>query len=252
MTARWLTLTLCCSMAVAASAQPAAPAAPNVDDLVLVNCRLPKKIVYLGNRSYPVAGKRIRTTAIDCRIRGGEYVAYDRSDYATSLKFWMDEAKEGKNHDAEYYAAKLHEGTGNYKEAATWYQKAASAGHSASQFALATLYEKGLGVPADSAKALKLYRQAAGLPDNYVIVESGQYEALEQAAQELALREQEIEELQRRLDEALKQQTQDEQRKRQLLQQLDEQKKKMDAQKAEVIRLRSAVRAAAAAAKPAA
>ncbi|HEV7922421.1 MAG TPA: caspase family protein [Thermoanaerobaculia bacterium] len=229
----------------------------SADDLALVDCRLPPKQRRIGGRTYTVAGKAVRTTAVDCRIRGGDYTAYDRGNYANSLKVWLAAAEKG-DHDAEYYVGKIYEGVlgtpPDYKSAALWYQKAADANHSASQFALGSLYEKGLGVPEDGAKAFKLYRQAAGLPDNYIIVESGKYEALEQAAEDLALRVQEIDELQRQLDELRKQQTQDEKRKGELQKQLDEQKRKADAQKADLAKLRGQVRslAATAAARPAA
>lgn len=229
----------------------AAPATLSSDDLLLVDCRLPPKINRIGGRTYPIARPPIRTTAVDCRIRGGEYTIYDRANYQTSLKFWLAEAAKG-NHDAEYYVGKIYEGglgtPPDYKEAASWYEKAANAGHSASQFSLGALYEKGLGVAADSAKAFSLYRKAAGLPDNFVIVESGKYEALEQAALDLSAREQEIEDLQRQLDEAKKQQQQDEKRQRELQQQLDDQKRKAEGLKSDLVRLRGLVRSAVAAA----
>jgi TPR repeat protein len=214
---------------VAASAQ----AQLKADDLLLVDCRLPAKQKKIGGRTFPVASRPIRTTAVDCRIRGGEYTVYDRANYATSLKFWLAAAAKG-DHDAEYYVGKIYEdGLGtdpDYATAASWYQKAADGGHSASQFSLGSLYEKGLGVTADAAKAFALYRRAAGLPGNYVIVEGGQYEALEQAAYDLALREEEISSLQHELDELKKQQKQDDKRQSELRKQLDEQTRKAGAQ----------------------
>ena len=43
-----------------------------------------------------VSGKRpLRTTEADCEVRGGEYVAYDRADYASALNVWLEKAKEG-------------------------------------------------------------------------------------------------------------------------------------------------------------
>ncbi|MEA2490453.1 MAG: uncharacterized protein QOH21_2245 [Acidobacteriota bacterium] len=226
------------------------------DDLLLVDCRLPAKQKRIGGRTFPVASHPIRTTAVDCRIRGGEYTVYDRANYATSLKFWLAAAEKG-DHDAEYYVGKIYEdGLGtdpDYATAASWYQKAADAGHSASQFSLGSLYEKGLGVTADAAKAFALYRRAAGLPGNYLIVESGKYEALEQAAYELALREEEIASLQRELDELKKQQKQDVKRQSELRQQLDEQTRKAGAQQQQLASLQEQLRssaAAAAAAKP--
>lgn len=229
----------------AASAQ----AQLNADDLLLVDCRLPAKMKRIGGRTYPMASRPIRTTAVDCRIRGGEYTVYDRANYQTSLQVWLAAAKNG-DHDAEYYLGKIYEGglgtSPDYAAAASWYQKAADAGHTASQFSLGSLYEKGLGVTADPAKAFNLYRRAAGLPGNYVIVESGRYEALEQAAYELALREEEIATLQRQLDEAKKQQKQDEKLQSELRQQLGDRSRKADAQKQEMARLQAQLRSAAA------
>ncbi len=212
------------------------------DELQLVNCRLPNKIKRVGGRTYSVSPPPIRTTENVCRIRGGEYTVYDRSNYANSLKFWLAEAEKG-NVEAQYYVGKIYEGSlgtePDYASAASWYQKAASKGHSSSSFSLATLYEKGLGVSVDSAKAFNLYRQATGLPGNIVFVESAKYEELQKAAEELALREQQIEELQRQLDDAKKQLKRDEKRERELQQQLEDARRKTEAQKAEVARVRT-------------
>lgn len=221
-------------------------AVPTSDDLMLVDCRLPAKTRRIGGRTYQTAARPVRTTAVDCQIRGGEYTVYDRANYATSLKIWTAAAEKGDT-DAQYYVGTIYEGglgtPPDYAAAASWYEKAAAKGHSASQFVLASLYEKGLGVPANANKALNLYRQAAGLSGNYTIVETSKYEALEKAANDLALREQEIEELQRQLDDAKKQQKRDEQRERELVKKLDEQKQKTDAQKNEVARVQALLRA---------
>ncbi|HYR28905.1 MAG TPA: caspase family protein [Thermoanaerobaculia bacterium] len=224
------------------------PVVQEVDDLLIVDCKLPAKTRRIGGRIYQTAARPIRTTAVDCRIRGGEYTVYDRANYATSLKIWLAEAEKG-DAEAQYYVAKLYEGglgtTPDHKTAASWYAKAAAKGHSASQFALGRLYEQGLGVTADNARAFNLYRDAAGLKGNYVFVETAKYAELEKAAEELAIREQEIEELQKQLDDAKKQQKRDEARERELTKQLEEQKKKSEEQKKEVARVQTAVRSAA-------
>src|SRR5262249_30811464 len=107
------------SIAAMASAQTA-------DDLAIVDCRLPPKQKRIGGRTYPMASRPIRTTAVDCRIRGGEYTVYDRANYQTSLKIWLDAAAKG-DHDAEYYVGKIYEdglGTApDYATAASWYEK---------------------------------------------------------------------------------------------------------------------------------
>ncbi len=37
----------------------------------------------------------MKTTASDCRIRGGEYVEFDRADMKTALKVWLEAAQAG-------------------------------------------------------------------------------------------------------------------------------------------------------------
>ena len=241
MSARLLLALLFCPMLASGQA-----AVPTADDLMLVDCRLPAKTRRIGGKTYQTGSRPVRSTAVDCQIRGGEYTVYDRANYATSLKIWLSAAQKGDT-DAQYYVGKIYEGglgtPPDYATAARWYEKAAAKGHSASQFTLGSLYEKGLGVPADATKAFNLYRKAAGLSGNYKIVECARYEALERAAGELALREQEIEELQRQLDEARKQQKRDEQRERDLLKKLEEQKQKSETQKKEVARVQALLRA---------
>jgi hypothetical protein len=246
MTAR---LSLVCALllsAVAASAQTA-------DDLAIVDCRLPPKQKRIGGRTYPMASRPIRTTAVDCRIRGGEYTVYDRANYQTSLKIWLDAAAKG-DHDAEYYVGKIYEdglGTApDYAEAAKWYEKASAAGHSASQFVLATMYERGLGVPADKQKALNLYRRAAGLAGDYVIVESSRYQELEEAAQNLELREEEVAELRRQLDDLRKQQKKNETRERELQDQLSKAEVLSHAHRENVLHFQGLLRGAVATAPP--
>lgn len=207
------------------------------DDLLLVDCKLPPKQRRIGNRTYPVAGKAVRTTAVDCRIRGGEYTVYDRANYATSLKIWLAEAEKG-DAEAAYYAGKIYELVPDYASAARWYEKAAAANHSASQFALAQLYESGNGVPRDAEKAMNLYRRAAGLTGDYKIVAASEYEALARAAEDLALREEEIEQLKRELEKAKSD------ARKQLTQKLDEHQRALDAQRKEIARLQSALKPA--------
>ena len=222
-----------------AFAQSAAP--PDLDDLVLVDCKLPAKTRRIGGRIYQTAARPARTTAVDCRIRGGEYTVYDRANYATSLKIWLAEANKG-DAEAAYYVAKIYEAQNDHTSAASWYQKAAAKGHSSSQFALGRLYEQGLGVQADSSKAFNLFRDATGLKGNYVFVESVKYAELEKAAEELAIREQEVEKLQQQLDEAKKQQKRDENHERELNRQLEDLKRKSTEQQKEVERVRTVLR----------
>jgi uncharacterized caspase-like protein len=118
--------------------------------------------------TFLTARRPIKTSAQDCEIRGGEYVAYDRADYRTALNFWLPRAKEGDK-EAQTYVGEIYEkGLGvppDYAVAVAWYRKAAEQGHSRAQINLGHLYEKGLGVEKDSVQALSWYRQASGLSD---------------------------------------------------------------------------------------
>jgi predicted nucleic acid-binding Zn-ribbon protein len=110
----------------------------------------------------------MKTSAHDCEIRGGEYVAFDRASYATALKVWLPLA-EGGDPAAQTYVGEIFEkGLGvppDHEAAATWYRRAADRGYSRAAINLGQLYEQGLGVPKDTRQALGWYRKAAGLPD---------------------------------------------------------------------------------------
>ncbi len=62
-------------------------------------------------------------------------------------------------------ASRFAEGKGgvkqNFPEAIVWYQQAAAQGEAISQYRLATLYERGIGVARDQAQARNWYQQAA-------------------------------------------------------------------------------------------
>src|SRR6266516_2152862 len=59
----------------------------NADRLLIVDCLLPGQVRQLGTGvTYMAPRRAIKTTGSDCAIRGGEYVAYDRSNYSTALK----------------------------------------------------------------------------------------------------------------------------------------------------------------------
>ena len=144
-------------------------------DLEIVECLLPGQVRQLGRTTFLSPRRPVRTTASDCRIRGGEYVAYDRADYKSALRIWMASAETG-DPDAQTNVGEIYErGLGsepNYEAAIIWYQKAADQGYSRALFNLGTLYEQGAGVPADRLMALNLYRQAWGLPSDSLIYES--------------------------------------------------------------------------------
>jgi hypothetical protein len=141
----------------------------NAEDLLIVDCLLPGQIRSLGRQATFMSARRpIRTTQADCEIRGGEYVSYDRANYQTALKVWMDGAMAGsaeaQNNVGEIYSKGL--GTEpDYAMAAVWFKKAADQGYNRAKINLGYLYEEGLGVPQDQAMALNLYREGAGIQD---------------------------------------------------------------------------------------
>jgi len=137
------------------------------EDFLVVDCLLPGKMRKLGKKvSFVTARRALRTSQSDCEIRGGEYTAYDRSDYSTSLQIWLPLAQEGDTR-AQNYVGEIYEkgigGTPQYKQAAEWYLKAAEQGLSAAQVNLGELYERGNGVEANKEKAAFWYRKASGL-----------------------------------------------------------------------------------------
>jgi uncharacterized caspase-like protein len=139
----------------------------SAQSLEVVDCLLPGQIRQLGTQiTYPTERRPVRTTAEDCAIRGGEYVAGDRADYGASLKIWLGEAQKGSA-EAQYYAATLYEkgagGSPDYRQAAEWYRKAAEQGEKRAMVSLGRLYEQGLGVSKDPVQAFKWFAKASGL-----------------------------------------------------------------------------------------
>ena len=184
------------------------PAEATRADLEIVECLLPGKVMQLGNSAYLSQRRPTRTTQSDCRIRGGEYVAYDRADYKSALRIWMASA-EGGDAEAQVNVGEIYErGLGdapNYEAAAIWYRKAADQGNTRGLFNLGTFYEQGLGVEQDKLQALNLYRQAWGLPaDNLVYERAAQDEIERQRAelqQQIANKNEQIEALSRQVKE---------------------------------------------------
>jgi hypothetical protein len=157
-------------------------------DLEIVECLLPGQVRQLGNTTYVTQRRPTRTTTADCRIRGGEYVAYDRADYKSALRIWMAAAEAG-DPEAQTNVGEIFErgigGASNPEAAAVWYQKAADQGYSRALFDLGTLYEQGAGVPQDRMKALNLYRQAWGVPADSIMFASAARREQEQLREEL-------------------------------------------------------------------
>ena len=146
-----------------------------VEDLHVVDCLLPGQVRMVGGRPYQTPRRPTITTAADCRLRGGEYVAYDRADYKTSLNVWLPSAERG-DAEAQTQVGEIFErglgGQPNYQMAIIWYQKAAEQGNSRAQFNLGTLYEQGKGVEKNLVLALNWYRKAWGLSEDNLIFQS--------------------------------------------------------------------------------
>jgi len=137
------------------------------DGYMVVDCLLPGQVRQLGREARFLTARRpIKTTESDCEIRGGEYTSFDRADYATALKVWLEQAKTG-DAEAQTYVGEVYEkGLGlspDYEVAAVWYQRAAQQNFTRAQINLGNLYEKGLGVSKNPVLALNWYRQASGL-----------------------------------------------------------------------------------------
>jgi uncharacterized caspase-like protein/uncharacterized coiled-coil DUF342 family protein len=139
-----------------------------VESFMVVDCLLPGQIRQLGGKvTYVTARRAVKTAARDCEIRGGEYTAFDRANYATALKVWLPLAEAG-DPAAQTYVGEIYEqGLGTNPDpatAATWYRKAADKGYSRAALNLGTLYEQGRGVERDPTQALNWFRKASGLP----------------------------------------------------------------------------------------
>ena len=181
----------------------------DVDKLMIVDCMLPGKVMRLGSGArYMSARRPTKTTGADCEIRGGEYVAYDRASYASSLKVWLPDAKAGDPKAQTYVGEMFEQGLGtspDYETAVAWYRKAAEQGYERAQMNLGAMYERGLGVEKDELEALNWYRKATGMGDDDLVLAS-EMEALEVETEELrqalAASEAEVERLRESLSES--------------------------------------------------
>ena len=161
--------TVCLVLLSALPVQPARAVVKNAEDLFIVDCLLPGQIRSLGRVATFMSARRpVRASQAECQIRGGEYVSFDRANYQTALKVWLDQANAGsaeaQNNVGEIYSKGL--GTEpDYGMAYQWFKKAADQGFNRAKINLGYLYEEGLGVTKDSATALNLYREASGNQD---------------------------------------------------------------------------------------
>lgn len=166
---RALVLVACVATACATPGTVPPEAARDADDLLIVDCLLPGQVRKLGtSMTYMTPKRPVKTSAVDCEIRGGEYVAFDRASYADALRIWLPRAKEGDPEAQTYVGEIFDKGLGvgaDYAAAAEWYRRAAEQGHGPAQINLGQLYELGRGVEKDPRQALVWYRRAAGIGD---------------------------------------------------------------------------------------
>jgi hypothetical protein len=192
--------------ALTAAPATAAPAMQR-QDVEIVDCLLPPQIRQLGGRSFSTPRRPTRITLAECRVRGGEWVAFDRANLETALSIWLEAAQAG-DPEAQTVVGEIYEkglGTApDFAKAAEWYGKAAAQGHARARFNLGTLYEQGLGVAQDPLKALNLYREAGGLEGDLGFEQAYRAE-LERQRTELTRRiedrDRQIEALERRVQE---------------------------------------------------
>ena len=157
----------CAGGGTAASRGSSSSGDPN--DLLVVDCLLPGQIRQLGSQmTYLTARRPVKTSAVECKIRGGEYTSYDRASYSTALRVWLEAAKSGDPEAQTNVGEIFEKGLGltpDFEAAAEWYRRAAEQGHAPAQINLGQLYEIGRGVPKDPRQALVWYRRASGLED---------------------------------------------------------------------------------------
>ncbi len=159
----------CTSTPPTDSQTQATQASRNADDLLIVDCLLPSQVRRLGLKfTYLTPQRPAKLPASECAIRGGDYVSYDRANFATSLKVWLEQAEQGDAEAQTYVGEIFEKGLGqqaDYAVAAAWYRRAAKSGYSRALINLGYLYETGLGVEQDLALAMNYYREASGITD---------------------------------------------------------------------------------------
>ncbi len=166
-----LLITILCGCATTpAATTTTAKSGVAAESLLTVDCLLPPQVRKLGTQAtFMTARRPIKSSAAECGIRGGEYVAYDRANYKTALSVWLEQAQAG-DPVAQAYVGEIYEKglglTPDFSIARQWYTKAAAAGNSRAQINLGNIYEQGLGVPVDKVTALNWYRKASGFNDD--------------------------------------------------------------------------------------
>jgi septal ring factor EnvC (AmiA/AmiB activator) len=164
------------------NAPVAAAAARSGDDFLIVDCMLPGRIRQLGTSMTFLAPRQVvRASAHECAVRGGEFTQGDAGGPA-GLKMWLPAAERGdpvaQDYVGEIFERGLGGGPPDYGAAAVWYRKAADQGNARAAISLGTLIEQGLGVPRDPVAAARLFRRAAGLPEDMPEGDTGRVQEL--------------------------------------------------------------------------
>jgi uncharacterized caspase-like protein len=180
----------------------------HVEDMYVVDCLLPGEVRQMGKTTYLSPRKPVKTTARDCRIRGGEYVAYSRADQNSALRVWRGRAEEG-DPEAQVIVGEIFEkGMGvepDYQKAVEWYRKAAEQGNERARTNLGYMYEQGLGVEQDLVTAMEWYRKASGDTQGELMLASKAQEKIEKLRTELEAERKQAQSQQRALKEQIEQ-----------------------------------------------
>ncbi len=180
----------------------------HVEDMYVVDCLLPGEVRQMGEMTYLSPRKPVKTTARDCRIRGGEYVAYSRADRNSALRVWRERAEEG-DPEAQVIVGEIFEkGMGvepDYQKAVEWYRKAAEQGNERARTNLGYMYEQGLGVEQDLATAMDWYRKASGDTQGELMLASKAQEKIDELRSQLETERKQAQSQQRALKEQIRQ-----------------------------------------------
>jgi len=139
--------------------------------IVLLGCnREPTPPTISADQVPAITAKAEKGDADAQRMLGEAYAkgAGVKQDYKQAAQ-WYEKAATQSNAVAQASLGELYEaGQGlprDEAKAAEWYRRAAEQGNSSAQYALAALYAVGKGVPLNNAEALKWYLQAANQGD---------------------------------------------------------------------------------------
>ncbi|MGB5620424.1 MAG: hypothetical protein WBM78_26525 [Desulfobacterales bacterium] len=87
---------------------PSELATSDAEDLLVVDCLLPGRVRKMGRMATLSPRRPIKTTALNCRERSGQYVPYSQRDTASALEVWLPEAK-GGNEVAQTEVGEIYE-----------------------------------------------------------------------------------------------------------------------------------------------